>query len=97
MKKIVILMGLFLALIAFPARAELPPEVLDKEYEACAGDGQDAQRDAYCACVRDQMRNWTEQDYMDTAQAASASHGASAVTPSKLTEVAKECIAKTLH
>jgi len=92
-------MALSLVSITLPAWAELPSEVLDKEYTACAGDGQDLQRRAYCACVRDEMRNWTEQDYMDTAQGAAASNngGSGGITPAKLTEVAKECIAKTLH
>jgi hypothetical protein len=89
------LVALALLFPAWAAHAELPAYVLDKEYQSCAGDGQDEGRNAYCACVRDSMRNWSGQDYADTAQAAAAKSGGA--TPDKIAEVAKECLAKTLH
>ena len=89
------LVGFLLILPSLPAHAELPEYVLDKEYESCAGDGQDQERNSYCACIRDTMRGWSDQDYADTAQAAATKNGAQ--VPDKISEVAKLCIVKTLH
>ncbi len=81
-----------IGLIAAPAQAELPDYVLDKDYQSCIADGKDANRDAYCACVRQGMRGWSEQDYMDVAQAAKAG-----LVSDRLGVLAKQCMAKTLH
>jgi hypothetical protein len=87
---------LVLLLAAAPAYAQIPEELLTKDYQNCSGDGTDSQRNAYCACVRDGMRNWDLQTYIQTATeaAAAASSGAASQMPGQLETLAKACIAK---
>jgi hypothetical protein len=94
-----ILLGCFLTVfLALPARAELPDYVLDREYQGCVGNDKDAKHAAYCDCVREGMRGWSEDDYVAASmQTLAASPGSKAQTPNILQDLAKSCIAKVLQ
>jgi hypothetical protein len=89
----------FLAVLAVPALAEIPSEILDQDYQSCmGGDTKNATRAAYCQCVRDELKTWTEEDYTNaTMQTMTPSADGKLTMPDKLQALAKKCIAKTFH
>jgi|GEM_PF-2202097 hypothetical protein len=86
---------LLLLLAAFPARAELPDSVLARDYQNCIGNDNDPKRIAYCACVRDGMRSWSENDYLQMAvQLMTGTANPNGQSSSKLVDLTKKCIAQ---
>jgi hypothetical protein len=81
---------LFVFAIA-PAFAEgLPAEVLNQEYEGCmkeASGAPEAQKNAYCTCIRNKMADWAIDTYARIAREVAAS-GAKSATLEAMT---KEC------
>jgi hypothetical protein len=77
----------------------IPPYMLDKDFTSCMGGEnpqQDTQRRDYCLCVRDSMKDWTLEEYGQTAMEESKAHSA-AQEPAKLQALAQACIAKVMH
>jgi hypothetical protein len=90
---------LLLVVSAMPARAELPDFVLDRDYKNCMGNDNNPKHAAYCACVRDGMKDWSEDTYAEMAmQTISALSGSKAQkAPAKLEDLAHKCISQTLE
>ncbi len=100
MKKHLLVFGLCLmASVAHADSTLVPDDALDTDYKACMGGNTpdpDPQRKEYCLCIRDSMKNWTVDEYAETAlQGAKAPHDAEHQPP-KLQDVAKACIDKVL-
>ena len=92
------ILALALTLAVFPAVAEpLPVEALDKDYQNCVGTDTDPNRAAFCACVRDGMKNWDLDTYIQTATEAAAANSAGQSPGGKLNDLAKSCLSKTLR
>lgn len=91
------LLALLLASFAYNAQAEaIPAEVLDKDYKSClGGENPEADRVAYCACVRDGMRGWDLDTYGNIAMEQSKAHNAQQVAP-QIDQLARTCIEKVL-
>ena len=97
MKRRAILGGLMIMLWIVPAHAGgLPDDILDKDYQACMGGTNEPQRAAYCTCIRTSMQNWDLDAYAEMSTNISRA-GDSAQLPAQLTQLAQECIAKTLR
>ena len=84
-------------LLAGAARAAIPDYALDRDYKNCVGDDNDPQRAAYCNCVRDGMRGWSENDYAQIASEQAANANTPGAIPSQIADLAKACIEKVLH
>jgi hypothetical protein len=97
MNSLRLLSALALVLFAFPAHAEIPDYVLDRDYQGCLGDDKDPDRATYCACVREGMKNWDLDTYVKTAMQAAASSGSANKVPGKLEELANSCISRVLE
>ena len=90
------LLTLIFILPSLPVHAQgLPPEVLDKEYENCMQQGAaaDAQKQAYCQCMREKMMTWTEETYEKIAKEVMA-NGMKSPT---LESMAKDCFNRTVR
>jgi hypothetical protein len=92
--------ALFVVLACLAGRPVLaqsvPGAVLDAEYENClkeAAGGTDAQRIAYCRCIRDHMATWTVDTYARVATDVMNAGTGSSV----LGQLAKECLPKTIR
>jgi len=92
------LLILLMALWAIPAYAELPDEILEKEYQNCMGNDTAADRAAYCACIRTGMKSWNMNDYVAISQQTSvAATTSGASMPARVEELARKCIAEVLR
>jgi len=99
MKKSVLALALGLCLVTVAVRAApVPQEALDKDFTACMGGedpDKDTQRRDYCLCVRDQMKNWTLDEYGEVAAAGAQTQDAKQA-PAQLKTIAKTCIDQVL-
>jgi hypothetical protein len=99
MKIIGIICATLLLLLSSALRAEpVPEDMLDHDYTACMGGETattDSERNAYCNCVRDQMRTWDTDAYASLAMEQSRAQTGDQI-PQKITDMAKYCIAKVL-
>ena len=96
MRSFAILGSLMLLLAATAAHAALPTEVLDRDYQACMGGTNEAERSTYCNCIRNGMQNWDLATYASMATDISKA-GNNAQLPAELTALAQSCLAKALH
>ena len=84
-------------LIAAAQADPVPAAALDADYQACLGGlpaQADAQRVAYCGCVRDGMSGWDSSTYAAVAQQAQTA--TASAPPAALASLAQGCIAKVL-
>lgn len=97
MKFVFLLIALVCALAAIPANATVPDQYVDKEYESCAGNGQDPKRNAYCACVRDDIRKWDMAEYDAMLEEMATSMLGGGAPPEKMNNLAKSCTSKVMR
>jgi hypothetical protein len=99
MKVLTILIGLLPVLWIAPARAELPDDMLDRDYQGCVGNATDAKHIAFCGCLREGMSDWDEDTYdkITIGAAAAMSKGPNAPMPDRLDTLIKKCITEVLQ
>lgn len=87
-----------MAMLLSAAHAQTASQSADALTQSCMG-GEDPQKDPeraqYCACMRESMANWTDEDFKQVAAEAAKAHSAGQ-EPTKLQELAKACITKVL-
>jgi hypothetical protein len=93
-------LALFLlaCLFAAPVRAEVPDDMVNKDFASCMGNAtpaSDPERAQYCNCIRDGLRKWDLNAYGETALEQSKAGNAQQV-PAQLSALASECIHKVL-
>jgi len=89
--------GLLFVLLAAPAYAALPDDVLNRDFQNCVGGDKDPNRIKYCDCVRSGMKDWSENMYIESMmQAMSVATGTKTQASNNLEELAKKCVAQAL-
>ncbi|MFA4994754.1 MAG: hypothetical protein WC521_05575 [Bdellovibrionales bacterium] len=98
MKLIAILGFLLLGFGALPARAALPEEILNRDYRNCMGTDKEAKHAIYCECVREGMRSWSENAYIEAMmQVLAAASGKKTTATGSFDELTKKCLAQAFR
>jgi len=97
MKGAGVLIGMFFILLAPKAHSEIPDYVLDRDYQNCVNNDPDPHRAIYCACIREGMRGWDQETYMEVATQEAATSGSQGPLPGRIEDLAKQCMAKALQ
>ncbi len=98
MKKILTFLFCLGAFIPAAHAENVPESERDALVKSCMGGEspqQDPQRAEYCNCMRDSTKDWSAEDFKQTADESAKAHDASQESP-KLQEAAKACITKVL-
>lgn len=94
-----LILGCFLSIfLATPSRADLPNDVLDRDYENCLDGDKDPARTTYCACIRNGMKEWDVNTYAEAAmQGLSPSSNPDTLLSGKIGDLAKQCLSQALR